>query len=134
MQDEGEAECEQEEVEKGVIDEKKPKEKSGTAGVLRPLPMDAGITISFHKWDTATREALLKKFGPGVKEEAVLSDEKGKVVGKEEEGFKNFSGDRWLSDKKRERYYKNFQVRLAYFQPHLPLIKSLVGIPELAEH
>ena len=117
-----------------MIDEAELKEKSGTAGVPMPSPMDAEITISFYKWDAAFRKALLEKFGPGISEEALMNDGKGKTVIKEKKGFKNFPEDRWLSDKKREKYYRDVQVRLAYFQEHLPLIKSLEGIPEMAEH
>ena len=52
----------------------------------------------------------------------------------EEEETKNIPGERWLSSRKRDRYFQGIQVRLAYFQTHLPLIKSLEGIPDLAEH
>ena len=57
----------------------KPKKERGTAGVPRPHPMNENIIITFHKWDEASRKALMEKFGPlGFRKEALMNDGKGK--------------------------------------------------------
>ena len=41
--------------------------------------MNENIIITFHKWDEASRKALMEKFGPlGIREEALMNDGTGR--------------------------------------------------------
>ena len=124
-------------IDKAVMDEEELKEEVATAGVPKKQNFDAPIEVRCDEKKVAATEAVLRKIAARIKGEALhypaLTDDKGKAMAMEEEETKNIPGERWQSSRKRDRYFQGIQVRLAYFQTHLPLIRDIEGVLSLLD-